>query len=235
MTTGIVIFSRFDSKRLPGKALIEIAGRSLLGRVIDRARQVRGTDTIILATSDRAVDDPLAAFAAAEGIGVFRGDVNDVAGRALAAARAFGLSRFARLCGDRPFFDPALMDRVLNVHAKGGDLASTQGDRPYPPGLTTEVVAVNALAAACAAMTEAEDREHLTRYFYQHPDRFHIVQVPAPVEMDFAGIRLVVDDETDLSRARFMAEALGAAAPVADMQTVFGLARAWAAAQPAVA
>ena len=37
---GAIIFSRFDSNRLFGKALIDIQGRSLLGRVIDRAKRL---------------------------------------------------------------------------------------------------------------------------------------------------------------------------------------------------
>ena len=40
MKVGAIIFSRMDSKRLPGKALVEIEGRSMLGRVIDRAKRI---------------------------------------------------------------------------------------------------------------------------------------------------------------------------------------------------
>ena len=51
MKIGAIIFSRFSSERLPGKALIDISGRSLLGRVIDRTREIQGIDKIIVATS----------------------------------------------------------------------------------------------------------------------------------------------------------------------------------------
>ena len=53
---GIIIFSRFDSQRLPGKALLDIEGRCLLGRVIDRAKLIKGTNEIIVATSNREID-----------------------------------------------------------------------------------------------------------------------------------------------------------------------------------
>ena len=39
--TGLIIFSRFNSKRLYGKALINICNRPLLGRVIDIAKQLK--------------------------------------------------------------------------------------------------------------------------------------------------------------------------------------------------
>ncbi len=48
---GAIIFSRYDSSRLYGKALIDIEGRSLLGRVIDRAKLIKGVSKIIVATS----------------------------------------------------------------------------------------------------------------------------------------------------------------------------------------
>ena len=44
---GAIIFSRFDSSRLYGKALIDIEGRCLLGRVIDRAKLIKDISKII--------------------------------------------------------------------------------------------------------------------------------------------------------------------------------------------
>ena len=50
MSVGAIIFSRYTSSRLPGKALVDIAGRCLLGRVLDRSKLVKGIDHVILAT-----------------------------------------------------------------------------------------------------------------------------------------------------------------------------------------
>jgi len=101
---GGLIFSRFDSTRLPGKALLEINGREMLGRVIDRAKKIPGLDGIVVATTDREVDDTIAEFASKENVGCFRGSLDDVAFRAFKACESFGFSKFVRICGDRPFF-----------------------------------------------------------------------------------------------------------------------------------
>ena len=125
MTTGLAIFARLDSRRLPGKALMPIAGRPLLGHVIDRARRARRVDRVIVATTDRPVDDPIAAFADGEGVSVFRGDAADVLGRAVACARAFRLATLVRISGDSPFIDPGLIDHMLEVHAADRPDATT--------------------------------------------------------------------------------------------------------------
>ena len=66
MKVGAIIFSRFNSHRLPGKALLDISGRPLLGRVIDRTKDIQGVDKIIIATSTHSLDDQIESFAKKE-------------------------------------------------------------------------------------------------------------------------------------------------------------------------
>ena len=139
LRSGLIIFSRFDSSRLPGKALVDISGRPLIGRVLDRCRLVSGFDKLLVATSDRAVDDPIAEFAYKENVALFRGDCNDVLGRAVGACQQYEVDTMVRICGDRPFLDPHLVSELLSIHAHSNfDLVTTMCPRTYPPGLTTE-------------------------------------------------------------------------------------------------
>jgi spore coat polysaccharide biosynthesis protein SpsF len=73
MTTGLIIFARMGSSRLPGKMLLPIAGRPLLGRVIDRVKCAGGDCPIVVATSTEAADDAIERYARKEGVEVFRG------------------------------------------------------------------------------------------------------------------------------------------------------------------
>ena len=84
---------------------MDIEGRCLLGCVSDRTKKVDGIDKIIIATSNREIDDTIVQFAEREGVEVFRGSCEDVYGRALAACEEHNLDVFARICGDRPLFD----------------------------------------------------------------------------------------------------------------------------------
>ena len=60
MNLAIIIAARLDSSRLPGKALLDISGRPALGLLLERLRQSESGDHIIVATTDRATDDPIA-------------------------------------------------------------------------------------------------------------------------------------------------------------------------------
>ena len=58
--TGAIIFSRMNSSRLPGKALLPIKNnKSLIEIIIERAKKINGIDHICVATSKKESDDIL--------------------------------------------------------------------------------------------------------------------------------------------------------------------------------
>lgn len=64
MKIAIVIPARYQSRRLPGKPLALVAGRSLLSRVWDIASAVKGTSGVWIATDDRRIADHALSFGA---------------------------------------------------------------------------------------------------------------------------------------------------------------------------
>ena len=210
MNIGAIIFSRMDSKRLPGKALVEIGNRPMLGRVIDRAKCIKGVDNIIVATTSREIDNEIVSFSKNEGIDVYRGSVDDVAGRAINACDKFGLKKFARICGDRPFFDPKLISKLIRVHNNlEVDLVTTMFPRSYPPGLTGEVIKTSALKEAMFSNNNLENREHLTQFFYENESKFSIKNIFPEKTLNLDGVHLVVDNEKDLDRAKWIISRIG--------------------------
>ncbi len=227
MTVGVVVFARLDSRRLPGKVLAPVAGRPLLGRVLDRLRRVRAADALIVATSDRPGDDAIAAYAEGEGIDVFRGAGDDVLGRARACADAFGLDALVRVSGDSPFIDPDLVDAAIRVHRdEGPDLTTNVFPRTYPQGVSVEVIAADALARIAAAVNDGDDREHVTRYLYRHPDDIRIRNLSADGPPAF-DVRLTVDTAEDLARADWIAARAPGDPADLTLDQVIDLARRW--------
>lgn len=203
---GVIIFSRFDSKRLYGKALTDIEGKCLLGRVIERCRLISEKHKIIVATSKRAIDDSIAKFAIRDGVEIYRGSCNDVYSRSIETCNKFNLDAFVRICGDRPFFDFNLVSKAINIFENSNyDLVTSMFPRTYPPGLTTEIINRNLLEKYNNLVKDKFDREHLTTFFYKNAKNIKIKNLQNIEYEKIKDIKLVVDNNIDLKRARWIA------------------------------
>jgi spore coat polysaccharide biosynthesis protein SpsF len=194
-----VVQVRMNSSRLPGKAMRIVRGRTLLGHVIDRLRQCKTIDGLWIATSTHPSDDTVAEFAKREGVNFYRGSLDDVAGRLLNAAMAAKAEALVRINADSPLIDPAIVDRAVTLYRRERpDLVSNVLRRTFPKGQSVEVISVSALGRAHQEMIRAEEREHVTPWFYANPARVRIVgfETASPRE----AMQLSVDTAEDLRR-----------------------------------
>jgi len=60
MRVATIIQARMGSTRLPGKVLLDLGGRSVLARVIERALAIPACDVVVCAVPDSPADDPVA-------------------------------------------------------------------------------------------------------------------------------------------------------------------------------
>jgi spore coat polysaccharide biosynthesis protein SpsF len=196
---AVVVQARMSSARLPGKVLAPVAGRPLLGYLLERLALARRPGSTIIATSEEPDDDPIAAFASDSGVGVHRGALADVAGRFAAVAERFELDALVRVSGDSPLLDPALVDRAVELYEAGGvDLVTNVFPRSFPVGQSVEVLSRAALERVLAETAHPEDREHVTRWVYANQGRYRIRNFAH--ERDESGVRLTVDSPKDLRR-----------------------------------
>lgn len=204
---GILIQARMSSRRLPGKVLRPLAGRPLLAYVVERCRQVRGADMVAVLTSAETADDAIADWGRETGTTVFRGPLDDVAGRFLEAAESYDLAGFVRVNADSPFLDQRLVERGLELYGSAdADLATNVLRRSYPVGMSVEVLNRRRYREAYAEMTTDDEREHVTRHYYMRPERFRIASFSA--ERDLGDRSLAVDTPADLARAERIAAAM---------------------------
>jgi len=159
--TDIIIQARYGSTRLPGKVLADFLGRPMLAFQIERLKQVRNADEIVLATSVAPADDAVAEVGRSLGVRVVRGDEADVLGRYLQAAAESGADVIVRVAADNPLIDPALVDEMIEVFREGGiDHLSAFEDHTYPYGVGCAVFTRRALETV-SATTDPADREHV--------------------------------------------------------------------------
>jgi len=137
----VVIPARFAATRLPGKPLLDIGGRPMIQRVVERAC-ASGADEVLVATDDQRI----AAV------------VSDPRGRGIAIAMMTdpdlpsGTDRVAAVAAARGWSDDTI---VVNV----------QGDEPFlPPRLVDQVAALLAADPAAGIATLAAPIESLEQF-----------------------------------------------------------------------
>ena len=196
-----LIQARMGSSRFPGKVLQDLAGHPMLWHVVHRVRGATTIDKVVIATTDRVVDDPIAEFCELEGIGCFRGNEQDVLDRFYRAAKANDADVVVRITADCPLIDPAVIDKVVARFAQGNcDYVCNTVPYTYPDGLDTEVFSFSVLEEAWHQASKPSEREHVTPYLRTGKFRTANVQSETPVSPD--KYRWTVDHPADLEFVR---------------------------------
>ncbi len=199
-TTAGVIVSRYDSTRLPGKALADIGGRPLIERVIRQMKQVRFLDEVILATTTKSSDDELVEIAKGLGIRVFRGSCDDVLGRVSEAVKNSGCQSVVVAYGDNPLVDPKIIEYLVSfAQRENVDYAWMPG---LPLGADVGVFSATALARAEKEAKGPNEREHINAYITKHPEKFCFGRLAAPDHLHQDHLRLTIDTDVDLELIR---------------------------------
>jgi spore coat polysaccharide biosynthesis protein SpsF len=196
---GIILQARYNSTRLPGKALEVVAGRTILEHCLRRLIKA-GVAHVVLATTWEPEDDVLAAVARRLGVVVYRGDSADVLGRFADAARFYELDPVLRATGDNPGVDVQAPGRVLAaLRLTGADYVAESG---LPCGAAVEGMTAAALYTAAGLAHEAYDREHVTPFIRTNRQMFKVAEVNAPTSLTRPELRLTVDTRQDLEKLR---------------------------------
>ena len=119
-TAVIVIPTRYDSSRLPGKPLAQISGRPMIEHVYRRAASASGATSVLVATDDERIQDAVLAF----GGKVQLTDPNHRNGMERLAEVAAGLScdLVINVQGDEPLLDPSTIDIALKPFGQDSSL-----------------------------------------------------------------------------------------------------------------
>ena len=187
-----IIQARMSSSRLPGKVVIDIAGKPILQHMLDRVQRAKMLDGVVLATTTDPSDDILVQFCQRQSIPCYRGSLHDVLDRYYQAATQFNADVIVRLTADCPLIDPGVLDftvfAFLGKHPLPTPLWSQLQDdyspsdfpfhfaanrlpppwkRTLPIGLDVEVCSFDALQRAWKEAREPHQREHVMPFLYE--------------------------------------------------------------------
>ena len=166
--TITVIQARLGSSRLPRKVLLPLGGKPMLLRMIERVKMSKLAGKIIIATTLNKEDDEIVGLCNANALNVFRGDHKNVFLRTKDCIKKFDLDYVIRICGDRPFFDVKLMDKMINIMLRNDyDIVTNVFPRSYPKGLTCEVAKSKIFTHINHNKLSNNYKEHIFDYFYK--------------------------------------------------------------------
>jgi len=108
-----IIPARYQSTRLEGKMLIEIAGKPMIQRVYEQAVKSKYLDKVVVATDDERIKNCVAAF----GGRVVMTSPHHPSGtdRVAEAAKNFDTDMVMNIQGDQPFIDPNMIDELAGA------------------------------------------------------------------------------------------------------------------------
>lgn len=170
-----ILQARFSSTRFPGKVLKPILGKPMLARQIERIIQSKEIEGLVVATSTDPSDDRIEELCRHLNVPCVRGSPDDVLDRFYQTAIVWRPQHIVRLTGDCPVIDPDIIDEVVKFYTSGNyDYVSNAIKPTFPDGLDVEIFRFSALEVAWKEAKLISEREHVTPFIYNHPERFTI-------------------------------------------------------------
>jgi spore coat polysaccharide biosynthesis protein SpsF len=199
MKFGAIVQARMSSQRFPKKTLYQVHGKPLLEYLLERLNRCDVVDEIVVATSNEETDLPIVDYCRDHQVSCFQGSHEDVAGRFSEALKQFGFEAFVRISADSPLLDINLILTGVDLFkSEEVDLVTNIQKRTFPKGQSVEICLADTFQRAYKHMKDAEDREHVTRYFYQNSAQFKILNIESPKK--YGNIQLSVDTSEDMER-----------------------------------
>ena len=200
-----IIQARMGSTRLPGKVLKEINGKPMLTYLLDRVKQSKKLDKVIIATSILDKDDAIEKYCKDYGVECFRGSEDDVLSRYYECATQYNPDIVVRITADCPLQDPEIIDAVIQKY-EDNDVDYCANTVPvdtntYPDGTDVEVFSMEALIKAYNKAKDNHFREHVTFQFWQ-TDEYKSTQYVG--DKDYSKYRITVDYPEDFEVVNYI-------------------------------
>jgi spore coat polysaccharide biosynthesis protein SpsF len=202
MSKHIFIQSRLDSKRLPGKILYRICGKSILEIIVEKAKKIEQIDKIVLITGEKSKNEKLIDEANRLGLEVFTGNNENILDRIFKASIKYNSDIIIRLTGDNPLIDFNIINDGLDLFQNNNFDFLNIDKKTYALGLNFEIIRQSMLASYWSTYFDSYPNENtffnsfipidLENYKHQ---KFRISKLVCPENLSH--IRFTLDYEED--------------------------------------
>jgi spore coat polysaccharide biosynthesis protein SpsF len=206
--TILIIQARNNSSRLPGKVSKKIGDKTTLEYLLERIKNCKNVDEIVLATTATQIDDSICEVCKNNLVKYYRGDEYNVLDRYYKTAIEYNASIIIRVTGDCPLIDPLIIDQMLDYFKKsncdfmdpiyyGNGKGAHAG---FPDGTNPEIFTMNALTLSQKNAILSYDKEHVTGYMIKNLNckKFEIlIDTTIYKNIDFTTLHLSLDTNDD--------------------------------------
>jgi len=200
---GAIILCRYNSTRLPGKALKKIKGKPILEYIIERLSEVFDHSNIVVATSDEHSDRPIIEYCEKKSVHYFRGSLNNVSHRFLNAALDNEFDYAVRINGDNLFIDIQALRSMLQALEKDNfDFVSNVKGRTFPKGMSIEIIKTKSYKKYFKAFCNEDHFEHVTAYLYENEEELKVFYFYNNRMPEAGGEQLAIDTKDDFDTAK---------------------------------
>lgn len=203
MKKVVIIQARMGSTRLPGKVMVKIKGMTVLAHIVERIRCCKNVDDIIIATSLNKNDDLIVKECSNIGVNYFRGSEQDVLSRYYHTAKQSNADLIVRITADCPLIDFTIIDNMIIEFIEKDTLNNIDYmsnfdvvKNTFPRGMDVEIIKACALEKTYRDAKESYEREHVTPYIYNNPDKFNLIGYSN--NEDLSKYRFTLDTKEDL-------------------------------------
>ena len=198
----LIVQCRLSSTRLPGKALLDLGGKSVLEWTLRAMKKVSANEYYL--ATDEASEPSLAPIAKNAGFKIFAGPLENVLERFCLVIEKSHADTVIRATADNPFLFYEAADALRAAYAERiknepCDYMTWTG---LPHGSGVEIFNAHSLLKAHDSPFITDyDREHVAPSLYKHPDTFISVMTAAPEKWNYPALRTTIDTKADYRRA----------------------------------
>lgn len=193
MKIGFLITARLKSTRLPLKIIKDLNGKTVIERIIDRAKEIKDISEIVLCTSTNTQDKALVDIAKENSIYYFNGEEKDVLKRLLDAAKIFDLDYFLGTTADNPLITIHYSNLIVNeIKRNHYDFIKLEG---LPLGVATYGMKVKALETVCKVKTIVDTE--IWGCLIDQPEIFDVKTIKVEGKLNRPELRFTLDYDED--------------------------------------
>lgn len=140
MGVQVSIQARMGSTRLPGKVLLPLGERRVLGWVVERCSNIPAIDGVMLTTGDRPENEAIQEWGRRNDVRCLSGPEEDLLERHRLVAKEANARTVVRITADCPFVPSSEIERVVSEHHRHQDAYMTNVTDRMPIGTGVDVI-----------------------------------------------------------------------------------------------